>query len=104
MLVKTQPLQQSYQSAQQQYRQRIGPQDMMTFVGEQQLANQDLAQRIEALKAQTGFSPVPPFLPPEDFPAGEYYLVVYNQIWTELQNLARNRNVAPKRLRSVFRV
>ena len=28
---------------------------------------------------------------PVDFNAGEYYLVVYNQIWTKLQDIARSK-------------
>ena len=41
-------LSEQYDKAQRDYQRRIGSQDMRMFVGEQQLANQDLAARIAA--------------------------------------------------------
>ena len=51
--------------------------------------NADLANYLEELQAQVGIREVPPFLmpPPEQKP-GEYFTVVYSQIWSELQQRA----------------
>lgn len=80
--------------AERSYRSRRGILPLDEQVALQEHENHRLQSRLEELKGQTGIREIQPFVAPADLDAGEYFLVLYNQIRDQLLDRARNLSVA----------